>query len=59
MENIPEWIEGGLAAGETLYVEIWMTQDGTSKPPLDAMASDDVQTSTAAADSDVRETVLG
>lgn len=36
----------GLQAGETLYVEIWMTQDGTSKPPLDAVASDDVQTST-------------
>lgn len=36
----------GVAPGEPLYIEIWMTQDGTSKPPLDAVASDDVQTST-------------
>ncbi len=39
--------ENGLQPGETLYIELWMTQDGTSKPPLDAVASDDVQTSTA------------
>lgn len=38
----------GVNPGETLYIEIWMTQDGTSKPPLDAAASDDVQTSTPA-----------
>jgi FlgD Ig-like domain/Bacterial Ig-like domain len=38
----------GLAAGDTLRVEIWMTQDGTTKPPLDAAASDAVQTSTPA-----------
>lgn len=38
--------EGGLQSGETLYLELWMTQDGTSKPPLDAVGSDDVQTST-------------
>ncbi len=36
----------GLAAGDTLRVEIWMTQDGTTKPPLDAAASDSAQTST-------------
>ncbi len=36
----------GVAPGGTINIEIWMTQDGTSKPPLDAMASDDVQTST-------------
>lgn len=36
----------GVGAGETIYLEIWMTQDGTSKPPLDAAASDGVQTST-------------
>jgi len=36
----------GVAPGGTIKLEIWMTQDGTTKPPLDAMASDDVQTST-------------
>ncbi|MDZ4804466.1 MAG: FlgD immunoglobulin-like domain containing protein [Candidatus Eisenbacteria bacterium] len=37
---------GGLVAGNTIHVEWWMTQDGTSKPPLDASFSDGVQTST-------------
>ncbi len=36
----------GLAPGDTIHVEFWMTQDGTSKPPLDAGCSDTVQTST-------------
>jgi hypothetical protein len=36
----------GLAAGDTIHVEFWMTQDGTTKPPLDAGCSDTVQTST-------------
>jgi hypothetical protein len=36
----------GVTAGNPLYLELWMTQDGTSKPPLDAVASDAVQTST-------------
>lgn len=36
----------GLAAGDTIHVEFWMTQDGTTKPPLDAACSDTVQTST-------------
>ncbi len=35
-----------VSPGDTIYLEVWMTQDGTSKPPLDAMGSDDVQTST-------------
>ena len=39
--------EDGLQPGETLYLEFWMTQDGTSKPALDAVASDDAQTSTS------------
>ncbi len=36
----------GLAVGDTIHVEFWVTQDGTTKPPLDAGCSDDVQTST-------------
>lgn len=40
------WFDG-LAAEDDLKIELWMTQDGTTKPPLDAVASDDVQTSTA------------
>lgn len=39
------WFDG-LAANDDLKIELWMTQDGTTKPPLDAVASDDVQTST-------------
>ncbi|HKK70970.1 MAG TPA: choice-of-anchor X domain-containing protein [Candidatus Krumholzibacteria bacterium] len=38
--------QAGLSGGQNLKIELWMTQDGTSKPPLDALASDDVQTST-------------
>ena len=38
----------GLNPGDPLHVEIWMTQDGTSKPPLDAVFSDGVQASTPA-----------
>ena len=36
----------GLQGGDNLKIEIWMTQDGTSKPALDALASDAAQTST-------------
>jgi hypothetical protein len=38
----------GLNPGDPLHLEIWMTQDGTSKPPLDAVFSDGVQASTPA-----------
>lgn len=36
----------GLSPNDVVHLEVWMTQDGTTKPPLDAMASDDAQTST-------------
>lgn len=45
---IPLSAIGGLTAGQSLFVELWMTQDGTTKPPLDAAFSDGVQTSTPA-----------
>lgn len=38
----------GVAPGQPLYLELWMTQDGTTKPPLDAVGSDAGQTSTPA-----------
>lgn len=37
---------GGAIPGDVLHVEWWMTQDGTSKPPLDLAASDTRQKST-------------
>lgn len=36
----------GLSAGNAINFEIWMTQDGTTKGPLDAVCSDAVQLST-------------
>lgn len=39
---------GGPIAGDVLHVEWWMTQDGTTKPPLDLAASDTRQKSTVA-----------
>lgn len=36
----------GLSGGDNLKIELWMTQDGTTKPALDALASDDAQQST-------------
>jgi hypothetical protein len=36
----------GVGAGDTLHVEFWVTQDGTTKGPLDAMCSDAIQLST-------------
>ncbi len=35
----------GLTTGNTLNAEFWVTQEGTTKGPLDALASDDVQMS--------------
>lgn len=37
---------GGAIAGDVFHVEWWMTQDGTTKPPLDLAASDARQKST-------------
>lgn len=36
----------GVAAGATLHLEAWITQDGGTKGPLDALASDGSQLST-------------
>ncbi|MBN1885775.1 MAG: T9SS type A sorting domain-containing protein [Candidatus Krumholzibacteriota bacterium] len=36
----------GISAGDTIYIEIISTQDGSSKGPLDAVANDDLQLST-------------
>ena len=36
----------GLAAGDTLHIEFWVTQEGSTKGPLDAACSDAVQLST-------------
>jgi hypothetical protein len=36
----------GVAAGDTIHVEFWVTQEGQEKGPLDASCSDDVQLST-------------
>ncbi len=36
----------GVAAGDTLNIELWVTQEGTTKGPLDASCSDAVQLST-------------
>ena len=38
----------GLEAGDLIYLEWWMTQDGTTKPPLDCAFSDSAQKSTPA-----------
>lgn len=38
----------GLEAGDQIYLEWWMTQDGTTKPPLDCAYSDAAQKSTPA-----------
>lgn len=35
----------GVAAGTTMHLEFWVTQEGTTKGPLDALFSDDVQMS--------------
>ena len=35
----------GLTAGTPLNIEMWVTQEGSTKGPLDALASDDVQMS--------------
>ncbi|MFN8588943.1 MAG: FlgD immunoglobulin-like domain containing protein [Candidatus Eisenbacteria bacterium] len=35
----------GVSAGTPLHLEFWVTQEGTTKGPLDAFASDDVQMS--------------
>jgi hypothetical protein len=37
----------GVAAGDTIHLEFWVTQEGSEKGPLDASCSDDVQLSTA------------
>jgi len=36
----------GVAAGDLVHVEVWVTQDGNTKGPLDAAANDAVQLST-------------
>ena len=36
----------GVSAGDTIHVEFWVTQEGTTKGPLDASCSDAVQLST-------------
>jgi len=40
--------QAGLNPGDTVKIELWMTQDGTTKPALDAVASDAAQQSTPA-----------
>lgn len=35
----------GVSAGTNMHLEFWVTQEGTTKGPLDALASDDVQMS--------------
>lgn len=35
----------GVSAGTVMHLEFWVTQEGTTKGPLDAFASDDVQMS--------------
>ncbi len=39
----------GVAAGTTMHLEMWVTQEGATKGPLDALASDAVQLSTVSA----------
>lgn len=36
----------GLTAGTVMHLELWVTQEGATKGPLDALSSDDVQMST-------------
>jgi len=36
----------GIASGATIHLEVWATQEGATKGPLDAMCSDAVQLST-------------
>lgn len=37
----------GVSAGTTMHLEFWVTQEGTTKGPLDALSSDNVQMSRA------------
>ncbi len=39
----------GVAAGTVMHIEMWVTQEGATKGPLDALASDAVQLSTVSA----------